>query len=136
MTTDPLLYRRIVSPGGRVTYEPWGRRYSLDAAPLGWHLLHVQPGQRSALYGIEPDRAGTLAALRLARPAVVAAVARALEDRPHPDTESQRRALEAYHAAGGHPGGGWTRATADDVLSAVEQVLRQKDTPNPGGPRG
>ena len=100
--TGDTLYRRIVSPGGRVTYEPVAVEDSRLAWGPGSYLVVVRPGMASTTRIIEPDNAALLAASVPARDAMVRAMQS--KDKPTPeaeDTERQRRAWQAYVDAGG-----------------------------------
>lgn len=53
---DEVLYRRVVSPSGRVTYQPAGRVFDLHVVPPGVHAMIVSDDatERTVLYGVDP----------------------------------------------------------------------------------
>ena len=123
MTNETVLYRRVVSPGGRVSYIEDGRRWDGEVWPLGWHIVGVRPGERTVLYGVEADHAGLLAALREHQSVVQDAIMQAMSAKPVPDTATARKAYEAYRAAGGCDGDVWLRGSAWDVFDAIMQAV-------------
>jgi hypothetical protein len=125
MSDENVLYRRVVSAGGRVSYVEDGKRWDGDAWPLGWHIVGVKAGERTVLFNVNPDRAGTLSALREHQPAVLAAVERVMLGRPVPDTARARKAYEAYRAAGGCDDDAWLRGSAMDVFDAIAHSLEK-----------
>ena len=70
------LYRRLVSPSGRARYTPVAEEVAIDALPAGYHLVHVEPGCRSVIYGVNPDHAALLAAARDAEGPALAELSR------------------------------------------------------------
>ena len=96
---DPL-YRRTVTPSGRVRYVEYGV-YLPDVFPPGHHLVSVGSDFTSTLYRIDPDHAATLATLHECRDEAIAAVREAMA--LHPDrrlTPAQAAAWEALQATG------------------------------------
>lgn len=123
MSSETVLYRKVVSAGGRVSYIEDSRRWDGNALPIGWHLVGVIPGVRTVLYGVAPDRVATLAALREHQSVVLDAVQQAMRGRPVPDTARSRKAYEAYRAAGGCEDDAWLLGSAMDVFDAITQSL-------------
>lgn len=68
-----LLYRRVVTPGGRVQYVEAGV-HSYDVYPKGAHLVVVSDGWTRTTYHVDPDHAALLAALPEARDAMCRAI--------------------------------------------------------------
>ena len=96
---DPL-YRRTVTPSGRVRYVECGVDLP-TVFPIGHHLVSVEPGFTSTMYRIDPAHAATLATLHECRDEVIAAAREAMA--PHPDrrlTPAQAKAWEALQATG------------------------------------
>lgn len=96
----------------KIYYEKVGRRYKpvaeydstyLDSFPKGAHLVMCYPGGSSRRFNIDPDYAALLAASRVAEDAMIKAIQKASEMRPHriPITEKQQKAWKNLSKAFG-----------------------------------
>jgi len=116
--SDDVLYQRIETPNGRVKYMPAGvRRY--EALPPGAHLVIVTPGCTSTRYNVQPELVGFMAAANTARKAMLEAMRGA--DQPEPqsaDPERDRKAWQAYRAAGGGAHTVFRHRSPDAVVEA------------------
>ena len=120
------LYRRVVSPSGRVRYVETGVS-DADVYPIGAHLVVVEPGLRTTRYRIDPATAPLLAAAEVARePMLVAMRERISRVEVQPDTEAHRRGWAAYLAAGGPPSGLSLRGAsmAEVVDAGIDALIR------------
>lgn len=86
----------------KIFYEKVGRRYKpvaeydsdyLDSFPKGNHLVMCYPGGSSRIFNINPNHAAMIAAGRVARDAISAAIVKGQELRPQrqPISEHQRK---------------------------------------------
>lgn len=114
-------------------YQKVGRRYKqvgeymqFDCFPLGAHLLVVQKGSTSYLHNVEPDKAGLLAAMKIAKDAMIEAFNNASDLRPAqqttPITQEQRNLLDKL-AATGFNSEIWIRESAQGIIDAGMKVL-------------
>lgn len=127
------LYRRIVSPSGRVRYEPAGVAWP-DVYPEGDHLVVVEPGWRSTRYGIVRDHAALIAAASDARQPMLDAIVRADVARIQPDTERHRRAWRAFLEAGGDDRLVIARPSRREIVDAALDALVQVAAARKVGP--
>lgn len=118
-------------------YQKIGRRYKqvgeymqFDCFPLGAHLLVVQKGSTSYLHNVEPDKAGVLAAMKIAKDAMLQAFMEASDLRPAKEpvkiTEEQRRLLDELKATG-FCTEIWIRESAQGIIDAGMKVLEDYD---------
>lgn len=134
-------------------YEKRGRRYfavaeheSFAAVPLGWWLVHVQPGIRSSRR-VDPDRAAVEAAMRIAEDAMVEAMQREnqrTDPSPKPSPakmERHRKAWAAYCAVfGKNPPvtfmGASMHGVVDAGIAALRSAMAKSAGPAPEGQEG
>ena len=118
-------------------YQKVGRRYKqvgeymqFDCFPLGAHLLVVNKGCTSYLRNVEPDKAGVLAAMKIAKDAMVQAFMEASDLRPANQpvtiTEEQRRLLDELKATG-FCTEMWIRESIQGIIDAGMKVLEDYD---------
>ena len=116
-------------------YQKHGRRYvelgkyvDLDCYEHGAHLLVVNKGCTSYLRNIEPDKAGVLAAMKIAKDAMVQAFMEASDLQPvNPPitiTEEQRRLLDELKATGFNESV-WIRESAQGIIDAGMKALEK-----------
>ena len=114
-------------------YQKHGRRYKqvgqyleFDCFSNGAHLLVVNKGCTSYLHNVEPDKAGVLAAMKIAKDAMVQAFMEASDLRPvNPPvilTEEQRRLLDELKATGFNESV-WIRESIQGIIDAGMKVL-------------
>ena len=114
-------------------YQKHGRRYvelgkyvDLDCYEYGAHLLVVNKGCTSYLRNVEPDKAGVLAAMKIAKDAMVQAFMEASDLRPANQpvtiTEEQRRLLDELKATGFNESV-WIRESAQGIVDAAFKAL-------------
>ena len=114
-------------------YQKHGRRYvelgkyvDLDCYEYGAHLLVVNKGCTSYLRNVEPDKAGVLAAMKIAKDAMVKAFIEASDLRPANQpvtiTEEQRRLLDELKATGFNESV-WIRESAQGIVDAAFKAL-------------
>lgn len=122
------LYTRTVLPSGRVRYRYAGEQdYDRPAWPPGQHLVTVREGGVTSYRYNVPDGVAlaALAVLEAERGSIVAAMRAALDGELMPDTETNRRAYDAFIAAGGDPVTMLRRGTAYHALDALVKRLRE-----------
>ena len=118
-------------------YQKHGRRYKqvgqyleFDCFSNGAHLLVVNKGCTSYLRNIEPDKAGVLAAMKIAKDAMVQAFMEASDLRPVNQpvtlTEEQRRLLDELKATG-FCTEMWIRESAQGIVDAAFSALEEYD---------
>ena len=118
-------------------YQKVGRRYKqvgeymqFDCFPLGAHLLVVNKGCTSYLRNVEPDKAGVLAAMKIAKDAMTQAFMKASDLRPVNQpvtiTEEQRRLLDELKATG-FCTEMWIRESIQGIIDAGMKVLEDYD---------
>ena len=114
-------------------YQKHGRRYKqvgqymeFDCFSNGAHLLVVNKGSTSYLHNVEPDKAGVLAAMKIAKDAMVQAFMEASDLRPANQpvtiTEEQRRLLDELKATGFNESV-WIRESAQGIIDAGMNAL-------------
>ena len=114
-------------------YQKHGRRYKqvgqyleFDCFSNGAHLLVVNKGSTSYLHNVEPDKAGVLAAMKIAKDAMLQAFMEASDLRPaNPPvtiTEEQRRLLDELKATGFNESV-WIRESAQGIIDAGMNAL-------------
>ena len=114
-------------------YQKHGRRYvelgkyvDLDCYEHGAHLLVVNKGSTSYLRNVEPDKAGVLAAMKIAKDAMVQAFMEASDLRPANQpvtiTEEQRRLLDELKATG-FCTEMWIRESAQGIIDTGMKAL-------------
>ena len=114
-------------------YQKHGRRYielgkymDFDCYEYGCHLLVVNKGSTSYLRNVEPDKAGVLAAMKIAKDAMVQAFMEASDLRPANQpvtiTEEQRRLLDELKATG-FCTEMWIRESIQGIIDAGMKVL-------------
>ena len=122
------LYRREVSPAGRVSYTPGAEEFVWDSLPKGAHLMIVEPGIKSCRYNIAPAFAAVEAALMLCESEAASAMREASE--PQPDrklTGKEAKAYAAYCKVMGHEAMlRLTTPSAMGYVKAVFDVIRKK----------
>ena len=118
-------------------YQKHGRRYKqvgqymeFDCFSNGAHLLVVNKGSTSYLHNVEPDKAGVLAAMKIAKDAMVQAFMEASDLRPANQpvtiTEEQRRLLDELKATG-FCTEMWIRESAQGIIDAGMKALEKYD---------
>ena len=118
-------------------YQKHGRRYveigkyvDLDCYEHGAHLLVVNKGSTSYLRNVEPDKAGVLAAMKIAKDAMVQAFMEASDLRPANQpvtiTQEQRDLLDKLKATGFNESV-WIRESAQGIIDAGMKVLEKYD---------
>lgn len=124
-----ILYRRVVSEGGRVSYEPAEVEILGDAYPVGVTLVSVQRegGSRltSWMRGVDPAFAEVLAVGPTIRAAMIAAMHEANEmhpkgnrhSEPWPDAK-QQAAYNTYREMGGYVPLVFQGCSLNDVVDA------------------
>ena len=116
-------------------YQKVGRRYKqvgeymqFDCFPLGAHLLVVQKGSTSYLHNVEIDKAGMLAAMKIAKDAMVKAFIEASDLRPAKEpvkiTQEQRELLDKLKETGFNSEM-WIRESAQGIIEAGMKVLEE-----------
>ena len=114
-------------------YQKHGRRYKqvgqyleFDCFSSGAHLLVVNKDCTSYLHNVEPDKAGVLAAMKIAKDAMVQAFMEASDLRPANQpvtiTEEQRRLLDELKATGFNESV-WIRESAQGIIDAAFTAL-------------
>ena len=118
-------------------YQKHGRRYvelgkyvDFDCHEYGAHLLVVNKGSTSYLHNVEPDKAGVLAAMKIAKDAMVQAFMEASDLRPANQpvtiTEEQRDLLDKLKATGFNESV-WIRESIQGIIDAGMMVLEDYD---------
>ena len=117
MTT---LYKKV----GR-RYKPVAEHEEWDSYPAGAHLVICQPGSTMRRFGIEPDRAGLLAAAEPLREQIKDLVVEQLRMRPtrEPVTQKQADAWRAFQAAMGNSGYAVSYPSAHALADAVVDLI-------------
>ncbi len=114
-------------------YQKHGRRYvelgkymDFDCYEYGAHLLVVNKGGTSYLRNVEPDKAGALAAMKVAKDAMLQAFMEASDlqpvNPPSTITEEQRRLLDELKATGFNESV-WIRESAQGIVDAAFKAL-------------
>ena len=102
----------------------------LDCYEQGAHLPVVNKGSTSYLHNVEPDKAGVLAAMKIAKDAMVQAFMEASDLRPANQpvtiTEEQRRLLDELKATGFNESV-WIRESAQGIIDAAFTALEKYD---------
>lgn len=124
--TEDVLYRRTVSPGGKVRYAAWGRHYASETLPNGHWLVSIEDNH-SGYVRVEPEYATIEAALQEVQEAMLTAMSRACRSQPEPgpDLAQDQKAMEAYYAAGGRSGAVYRVNSLSAVIDAGIAVLRE-----------
>lgn len=112
-------------------YQEVGKYLDFDCYNYGAHLLVVhKEGGTSYLHNVEPDKAGVLAAMKIAKDAMVQAFMEASDLQPvNPPitiTEEQRRLLDELKATGFNESV-WIRESAQGIIDAGMKVLEDYD---------
>ena len=118
-------------------YQKVGRRYKqvgeymqFDCFPLGAHLLVVQKGSTSYLHNVEPDKAGVLAAMKIAKDAMLHAFMEASDLRPANQpvtiTQEQQDLLDKLKETGFNSEM-WIRESSQGIIDAGMKVLEKYD---------
>lgn len=122
------FYKRVVSPSGRIKYEPvlWYEQEVTNSFPLGTHLVTVTPGlvrQRR----VDPELATYEALPHLLIDETADMILDALKyEPPHNElTEEQRTAWEALSESLGREAILW-RPSAYDLASKILETLAQR----------
>ena len=117
MTT---IYKKV----GR-RYKPVAEHEEWDSYPAGAHLVICQPGSTMRRFGIEPDRAGLLAAAEPLREQIKDLVVEQLRMRPtrEPVTQKQADAWRAFQAAMGNSGYAVSYPSAHALADAVVDLI-------------
>lgn len=124
------LYRRVISDGGRVRYEPVVDRHELDVLPDGYHVVHVDSSHSGWRHiSGEPDRPAVLAAVEELRQAMLSAMSernRYQKDDSRKLTDKERRGLAAYEEiVGTNHGICFRGCTMAEVVDAGIEVLQE-----------
>lgn len=117
MTT---LYKKV----GR-RYKPVAEHEEWDSFPEGAHLVICRPGSTMRRFGIEPDRAGLLAAAAPLRAEIRALVMELHRMRPtrRPVTQAQADAWHAFERAMGNDGYVVENASVGEIADAVVDLI-------------
>lgn len=117
MTT---LYKKV----GR-RYRPVAEHEEWDSYPAGAHIVICQPGSTMRRFGIEPDRAGLLAAAEPLREQIRALVVEKQRMRPtrRPVTQAQADAWHAFERAMGNEGYVVEYASVGEIADAVVDLI-------------
>ena len=117
MTT---LYKKV----GR-RYKPVAEHEEWDSFPEGAHLVICRPGSTMRRFGIEPDRAGLLAAAELLRAEIRTLVMELHRMRPtrRPVTQAQADAWHAFERAMGNEGYVVECASVGEIADAVVDLI-------------
>ena len=117
MTT---LYKKV----GR-RYRPVAEHEEWDSFPEGAHLVICRPGSTMRRFGIEPDRAGLLAAAEPLRGQIRALVMDLHKMRPtrRPVTQTQADAWRAFERAMGHDAYCVEYASVGEIADAVVDLI-------------
>lgn len=118
-------------------YQKHGRRYvelgkyvAFECYEYGAHLLVVNKGCTSYLRNVEPDKAGVLAAMKIAKDAMVRAFMEASDLRPANQpvtiTGEQRRLLDELKATG-FCTEMWIRESIQGIIDAAFSALEEYD---------
>ena len=116
-------------------YQKHGRRYvelgkymDFECYEYGAHLLVVNKGCTSYLRNVEPDKAGVLAAMKIAKDAMLKAFMDASDLRPAKEpveiTEEQRQLLDELKATGFFTEM-WIRESAHGIVDAAFKALEE-----------
>ena len=118
--TMTTLYKKV----GR-RYKPVAEHEEWDSYPAGAHLVICQPGSTMRRFGIEPDRAGLLAAAEPLREQIKDLVVEQLRMRPtrEPVTQKQADAWRAFQAAMGNSGYAVSYPSAHALADAVVDLI-------------
>ena len=114
-------------------YQKHGKRYKqvgqyleFDCFSNGAHLLVVNKGCTSYLRNVEPDKAGVLAAMKIAKDAMVQAFMEASDLRPANQpvtiTQEQRDLLDKLKATGFNESV-WIRESTQGIIDAAFTAL-------------
>ena len=109
-------------------YKQVGEYMQFDCFPLGAHLLVVQNGSTSYLHNVEPDKAGLLASMKLAKDAMIQALFDASDLKPTGQqtaiTQEQRDLLDKLKATGFNETV-WIRESIQGIIDAGMKVLEE-----------
>lgn len=123
----------------KIYYEKQGRRYVpvaeydnewMDSFPKGTHLVMCHPGGSSRRFNIDPDYAAMIAAGRVAKDAICAAMSKADEIQPprRAMTEAERDAWNNLIAVWGDEARSLHRSTIRDIAEAgVKAMMAESD---------
>ena len=117
MTT---LYKKV----GR-RYKPVAEHEEWDSFPEGAHLVICRPGSTMRRFGIEPDRAGLLAAAEPLRAEIRTLVMEMHRMRPtrRPVTQAQADAWHAFERAMGNDCYVVENASVGEIADAVVDLI-------------
>ena len=117
MTT---LYKKV----GR-RYRPAAEHEEWDSYPEGAHLVIAQPGSTMRRFGIDPDRAGLLAAAEPMRAEIRTLVMELHRMRPtrRPVTLAQQAAWRRFQKAMGGEGYWVEYASVGEIADAVVDLI-------------
>ena len=111
-------------------YKQVGEYMQFDCFPLGAHLLVVQKGSTSYLHNVEPDKASLLAAMKIAKDAMLQAFMEASDLRPAKEpvkiTQEQRELLDKLKETGFNSEM-WIRESAQGIVDAAFEALEKYD---------
>lgn len=116
-------------------YQKHGRRYielgkyvDFDCYEPGAHLLVVNKGSTSYLRNVDPDKVGVLAAMKIAKEAMVKAFIEASDLRPANEpvkiTQEQRELLDKLKETGFNSEM-WIRESAQGIVDAAFKALEE-----------
>ena len=125
---------------GQVLYMKRGRRYHPVVAeydrhwPVGTHMIQAEAdGTLRISYNIPADQVGVRAVLT--KPSLtqhlIQFLAELVEGEVEPDTDTQRKAMAAYYAAGGVTSGSLRSRSAHEILNRLAAWVsaQPKDAP-------
>jgi len=123
---DEPVYQKV---GKR--YKEVGKWVEFDCLPHGAHLVVVNPGLKSTLFNVDVDKAGFLAAAKIAKEAMLKAMMDASDLRPKEQTaeitQEQRDLLDKLKSTG-FMTEWWIRNSLNDIvdagIKAVENNLK------------
>ena len=114
-------------------YIPIGEYEALSYTPLGWWLVHVQPGQTSARKMVNPALVETEAAMKMAQEAMTDAMQKrtipsgpSTKHVPEQDRVKYQLAWEAWKSHVGDVPLYFEGVSMHDVVDAGIEALRQK----------
>ena len=110
-------------------YQEVGKYLDFDCFSNGAHLLVVNKGCTSYLHNVEIEKAGMLAAMKIAKDAMVKAFMEASDLRPAKEpvkiTQEQRELLDKLKATGFNSEM-WIRESAQKIVDAAFEALEDK----------
>ena len=129
MTQNKIKWEQPIyqkKPNGR--YVEIGKYMDLDCYEYGAHLLVVNKGCTSYLRNVEPDKAGLLSAMKIAKDAMLQSFIEASDLRPTKEpvkiTQEQRELLDKLKETGFNSEM-WIRESAQGIVDAAFKALEE-----------